>query len=114
MITADHGGSGSSHGSDSPEDMTIPWLAVGPGVPAGITLQGKIVVYDTAATALYALGLPIPEEWDGRPVLEIFEGDQKLNRFYRRGEMSVWASASVMGKTTVNFVPTPSLLCARM
>lgn len=73
IITADHGGSGVKHGSDSPEDMTIPWLAVGPGVPKGKILQTKIITYDTAATALYAFGLPIPENWDGRPVLEIFE-----------------------------------------
>jgi predicted AlkP superfamily pyrophosphatase or phosphodiesterase len=73
IITADHGGSGRKHGSDSPEDMTIPWLAVGPGVATGITLQSEIVTYDTAATALYALGLSLPDQWDGQPVLEIFE-----------------------------------------
>jgi predicted AlkP superfamily pyrophosphatase or phosphodiesterase len=73
LITSDHGGAGRKHGGASPEEMTIPWLAVGPGVPAGLRLQGQIVIYDTAATALYALGLPIPAEWDGRPVLEIFE-----------------------------------------
>lgn len=72
IITADHGGSGLSHGSNSPEDMTIPWLAVGPNVPAGLTIESNIVVFDTAATALYALNVPIPEEWDGRPVTEIF------------------------------------------
>jgi len=72
IVTADHGGSGLSHGSDSPEDTTIPWLAVGPGVPAGITLTGDITTYDTAATALHALKLPIPSSWDGQPVLEIF------------------------------------------
>ena len=77
IVTADHGGSGKAHGSDSPEDTTIPWLAVGPGVPAGITLQSEIVVYDTAATALYALNLPVPAVWDGRPVLEIFDREPK-------------------------------------
>jgi predicted AlkP superfamily pyrophosphatase or phosphodiesterase len=73
IITSDHGGSGRRHGSNSPEDMTIPWLVVGPGVPAGVILQSEIVTYDTAATALYALGVPIPPKWDGQPVLEIFE-----------------------------------------
>jgi predicted AlkP superfamily pyrophosphatase or phosphodiesterase len=72
IITADHGGKGFKHGSAQPEDTTIPWLAVGPGVPAGIDLQSQVMVYDTAATALYALKLPIPPTWDGRPVLEIF------------------------------------------
>lgn len=73
IITADHGGSGFKHGSDSPEDMTIPWLAVGPGVPAGVTLQSEIVTYDTAATALVAFGLAIPGFWNGQAVMEIFE-----------------------------------------
>jgi predicted AlkP superfamily pyrophosphatase or phosphodiesterase len=73
LITADHGGSGFRHGSDSPEDTTIPWLAVGPGVSKGLVLEREIMIYDTAATALYALNLPIPEIWDGKPVLDIFE-----------------------------------------
>jgi predicted AlkP superfamily pyrophosphatase or phosphodiesterase len=73
IITSDHGGHGSAHGDDSPIDRTVPWLAVGPGVPPGVTLARDINIYDTAATALYALELPIPEVWDGQPVLEIFE-----------------------------------------
>ncbi|NIN35737.1 MAG: sulfatase-like hydrolase/transferase, partial [Gammaproteobacteria bacterium] len=73
ILTADHGGQGTSHGDDSPLDRTIPWLAVGPGVPPGVILATNINTYDTAATALYALKLPIPEMWDGQPVLEIFQ-----------------------------------------
>jgi len=73
IITADHGGHNFEHGLDCPEDRTIPWLAVGPGVPQGETLTSPINIYDTAATALHALDVPIPEHWDGRPVLEIFE-----------------------------------------
>lgn len=73
ILTADHGGHGFAHGDDSPEDRTIPWLAVGPGVAKGVTLGSNINTYDTAATVLYALELPIPEKWDGKPVLEIFE-----------------------------------------
>jgi arylsulfatase A-like enzyme len=73
IITADHGGHGFKHGDDSPEDRTIPWLVVGPGVPVGVTLTSSINIYDTAATVLYALDLPIPEHWDGQPILEIFQ-----------------------------------------
>jgi hypothetical protein len=72
IITADHGGHGNSHGDDSPEDRAIPWLAVGPGVRAGVILTTAINTYDTAATAAYALKLPLPENWDGQPVQEIF------------------------------------------
>lgn len=73
IVTSDHGGSGKSHGSDSPEDTRIPWLAVGPGVPAGYTLPDGIVVFDTAATAARALNLPLPAEWDGQPLLDSFK-----------------------------------------
>jgi predicted AlkP superfamily pyrophosphatase or phosphodiesterase len=73
IVTADHGGHDKVHGDDSPEDRTIPWLAVRPGGPAGITLTRPVNTYDTAATALHALELPIPENWDGQPVMELFE-----------------------------------------
>lgn len=84
IITSDHGGHGRRHGDDSPEDRTIPWLAVGPGVPAGVTLTSHVNVYDTAATAAYALGLPLPQVWDGRPVVEIFQ--QQLNEDFSENQ----------------------------
>jgi predicted AlkP superfamily pyrophosphatase or phosphodiesterase len=71
IITADHGGHDKTHGSSMPEDMTIPWIASGPGIQAGELTQ-SIYTMDTAATAAYALSLPIPAEWDGVPVLEAF------------------------------------------
>lgn len=71
IITADHGGHGSTHGSNSPEDMTIPWIATGPGIQPK-QLTSFIQTTDTAATAAFALGLPIPPEWDGVPVYEAF------------------------------------------
>ena len=71
IISADHGGHGTSHGSSAPEDMTIPWIAAGPGIqPRALT--SPVHTMDTAATAAFALGLPIPLEWDGVPVYEAF------------------------------------------
>jgi predicted AlkP superfamily pyrophosphatase or phosphodiesterase len=71
IVTADHGGHLSTHGSNSPEDMTIPWIASGAGIqPKPLTTL--IHTMDTAATAAFALGLPIPPEWDGVPVYEAF------------------------------------------
>jgi predicted AlkP superfamily pyrophosphatase or phosphodiesterase len=71
IVTADHGGHDFIHGSSLPEDMTIPWIAFGAGIqPASLT--GKITTTDTAATAAFALNLPISEEWDGVPVYEAF------------------------------------------
>ncbi|MDX1378445.1 MAG: alkaline phosphatase family protein, partial [Anaerolineales bacterium] len=69
IITSDHGGSDTSHGSDRPEDMTIPWIANGAGIQPG-HLTSPVNTMDTAATAALVLGLPIPDEWDGVPVYE--------------------------------------------
>ena len=73
IVTADHGGSGTSHGSSDPLDTTIPWLAYGPVIKSGFNIQNSINVMDTAATALKALGMPIPSTWDGVPILDAFE-----------------------------------------
>lgn len=71
LITADHGGHETSHGTSRPEDMTIPWILSGPGVKTG-PLTTAINTTDTAGTVAWALNLPIPSEWDGLPVLEAF------------------------------------------
>lgn len=73
ILSADHGGNKRTHGSNSPEDMTIPWIAVGKGVKAGHTITEPITTYDTAATALWLLDIPFPEDWDGKPVTDAFE-----------------------------------------
>ena len=71
IITADHGGHDTGHGTTLPEDMTIPWIASGPGIRPG-ELTTTVHTMDTAATAAFALGLDIPAEWDGIPVYEAF------------------------------------------
>ena len=71
IITADHGGHDATHGSSMPVDMTIPWIASGPGIVPG-ALTTTVHTYDTAATAAFVLSLPIPPEWDGVPVYEAF------------------------------------------
>jgi N-acetylneuraminic acid mutarotase len=73
IVTADHGGHGTLHGSRNPEDMTIPWFINGPGVRAAHELTGPVSVMDTAATAAYVLGLEMPAGAAGQPVLEAFE-----------------------------------------
>jgi predicted AlkP superfamily pyrophosphatase or phosphodiesterase len=72
IVTADHGGHGKSHGSDRPEDTTIPWICAGPGIKSGHELTTPVRVYDTAATGAALLGLPRPAIWDGRPA-PVFE-----------------------------------------
>jgi len=72
ILTADHGGHAFTHGSDAPEDTTVPWIMAGPGVLPALRLASPISVMDTGATAAWALGLVRPLEWDGRAVEEAF------------------------------------------
>jgi phosphopentomutase len=71
IVTADHGGHGTTHGSSQLEDMTIPWIMAGPGVQH-MVLSTDVNTTDTAATVAWVLGLPLQPDWDGRPVLEAF------------------------------------------
>jgi predicted AlkP superfamily pyrophosphatase or phosphodiesterase len=71
IVTADHGGHGKTHGTTEPVDMTIPWIVWGAGVQHGDTLEG-IRTMDTAATALWMLGLNAPATWVGRAVSSAF------------------------------------------
>lgn len=76
IVTADHGGSGRSHGAKFPFSHYIPWIAVGPGVRENydLTLEPKLAVrvVDVFATALNFLGVAIPADVEGKPVLAIF------------------------------------------
>jgi predicted AlkP superfamily pyrophosphatase or phosphodiesterase len=73
IVTADHGGHGKDHGSDDPRDTTIPWIIWGKGVQTGAALPA-IRTMDTAATALWMLGIATPTDWIGRPVAQAFVG----------------------------------------
>jgi poly-gamma-glutamate capsule biosynthesis protein CapA/YwtB (metallophosphatase superfamily) len=73
ILTADHGGLGTIHGRDIPEDMTIPWIISGPGVRTNYEVKQPVVTMDTAATAAYVLGVSLPEDATGQPVLEAFD-----------------------------------------
>jgi arylsulfatase A-like enzyme len=72
IITADHGGHGRDHGTEAAADVLIPWIVWGPGVEAGRIAEG-IDTFDTAATALWILGVPVPARWEGRPVATAFQ-----------------------------------------
>jgi predicted AlkP superfamily pyrophosphatase or phosphodiesterase len=74
ILTADHGGHDNTHGFDQPSDMSIPWVIAGPDVIAGQTLPAttRVSTMDTAATALYVLGLTLPADAGGRPVAAAF------------------------------------------
>jgi phosphopentomutase len=69
IITADHGGTGKSHGAPSMQDLEIPWMAIGAGVNAK-ELTSIVNTYDTAATVAQLLGIKPNRCWIGKPVLD--------------------------------------------
>jgi predicted AlkP superfamily pyrophosphatase or phosphodiesterase len=71
IVTADHGGHDKTHGTTDVRDMTIPWIVWGAGVQAGEQLSG-IRTMDTAATALWMLGVDAPANWAGKVVSAAF------------------------------------------
>ena len=65
--SADHGGHNRVHSGAKKIDREIPWIACGPGVREDFVITEPLSTMDTAATALYALGLPIPTiSWASR------------------------------------------------
>ena len=75
ILSADHGGLGRDHYKlfepNRKENVTIPWICIGPGVPAGLKIDRIVRTFDTMPTALAFLGLGAPEGIDGKPVLEV-------------------------------------------
>ena len=73
IVTADHGGHGTDHGSNDPRDVTIPWITWGQGVRQGVLDQSTVRTMDTAATVLWLLGLTEQSDWVGEAVIRAFE-----------------------------------------
>jgi len=71
-IHADHGGHARTHGEAIPEDMTIPWIAHGPGIKRGYSIQAQVSLLDTAPTLARMLGVRPNPQWEGKVVEEIF------------------------------------------
>lgn len=71
VLLSDHGGHDRTHGTDSQEDTTIPWVASGAGIPHR-RIATDVRIFDTAPTVARLMGLNAPSEWDGRAVPEVF------------------------------------------
>lgn len=69
IVTADHGGHDRTHGTDLPEDMTIPQVFVGRRFTPGRQLQ-DVSLLDLAPTITDVLGVPAAPEWEGRSLAE--------------------------------------------
>jgi arylsulfatase A-like enzyme len=73
IVTADHGGHETNHGSDDARDVTIPWIAWGQGVKPGLLADSTVLTMDTAATVLWLLAVDAPADWAGHPVTDAFD-----------------------------------------
>ena len=72
LLQSDHGGHDRTHGTEMPEDMTIPWMVAGPGILEGHTLSAPVSLLDTAPTLAQLLDLSPHHQWEGRSVTEAF------------------------------------------
>ena len=69
IVTADHGGHDRAHGTELPEDMTIPMFFIGPDFRPGQELHG-LSLLNLAPTIADLMGVPRAREWEGTSVLE--------------------------------------------
>lgn len=67
IVVADHGGHDRSHGTDKPEDMTIPVMIAGPAFEKDKELE-NVSIKDIAPTVVKLLGVTPAKEWEGKPL----------------------------------------------
>lgn len=67
IITADHGGHDRCHGTDMPEDMTIPMFFCGDDFVQGKVLE-DVSILDIAPTIADIMGIGTPREWEGKSI----------------------------------------------
>ncbi len=68
IITADHGGHDRIHGTELPEDMTIPLMIKGKDFVAGTKIENANIK-DIAPTIAALLGVVPDKEWEGKSLL---------------------------------------------
>ena len=75
IVTADHGGGGvtaTEHHEPHPTNDRIPLIVAGPGVTRRHQLTRPISLLDLPPTILWWFGLPVPAQYEGRPLMEAF------------------------------------------
>jgi predicted AlkP superfamily pyrophosphatase or phosphodiesterase len=65
IVTADHGGHDKTHGTPSPEDMTIPFAIAGGDIPRASRVAIPFDLTCIAATICACLGIPPDPDWSG-------------------------------------------------
>jgi phosphopentomutase len=71
-VGTDHGGKGTHHGSDSPEERLVPYIFYGKNIKQGYEIKTQdIKITDMTATIAFLFGLKQPDSWLGLPIREI-------------------------------------------
>lgn len=74
IVTADHGGINTGHGSITLDEMETPFVIAGPGIKKGVCFDDySMMQYDVASTVLKLLDVEQPQIYVGRPVAPVFE-----------------------------------------
>jgi hypothetical protein len=73
IVTGDHGGVGTGHGGDSPDEMEIPVVIYGKGVTRGKFIEQTHLISDIPATIAALLGIELPGECTGKVIQQAFE-----------------------------------------
>ncbi len=68
IVTADHGGHERSHGTDGPQDMTIPIILHGDGFAPGSVVENAGIL-DIAPTIAKLLGAAPDRDWEGKSLI---------------------------------------------
>ena len=68
IIMADHGGHDRMHGTDMPEDMTVPLFFYGKSFSGGQVVT-DLSLLDIAPTIAKLMDIPPEEEWEGKSVI---------------------------------------------
>ncbi len=91
LVQSDHGGHDRTHGTNSPEDMTIPWLISGPHIRKNHAIAVPVSLLDTAPTLARLLGFAPHPQWEGLCVEEVFDSTVTLsplrNNTHRKQEL---------------------------
>lgn len=98
MVVSDHGHHAapeslvfSGHHEDGPPGILI---AAGPGIRAGSQMAGA-TIFDIAPTVLAVMGLPVPEDFPGRVLGELFERPPTVTAVESYRDLEVqWVSES--------------------
>jgi len=73
VITSDHGGIFKDHSLSFKISRRIPIIITGNGIKKNYRIRGRSSILDVAPTMAAILGLEVPEQWTGKPFLDIFE-----------------------------------------